>query len=87
MSIINAEFHSIWDGNFDLETACSVDLQTGRLHIVVSDDVEGLDLLDFEFVRLPGSPVQFEVSDESGNYFIVDLAGFRDAALPLIEVA
>lgn len=81
MTTITAEYHSIWDQGYDLETACAVDLQTGLVTAEVSDDVEGLDLLDREFVQLQGSHVEHEVEDIDGQYFVANLDALRSEAL------
>lgn len=81
MTTITAEFHSIWDQGYDLETSCAVDLQTGLVTAEVSDDVEGLDLLDREYVQLPGSHVEHEIEDIDGQYFVVNREALRSEAL------
>ncbi len=81
MTTITAEFHSIWDQGYDLETACTVDMQSGLVTPEVSDDVEGLDLLDREYVQLPGSHVEHEIEDIDGQYFVVNLEALRSEAL------
>ncbi len=80
MNTIAAEFHSIWDQGYDLETACTVDMQSGLVTPEVSDDVEGLDLLDREYVQLPGSDVEHEVEDIDGQYFVVNRDALRSEA-------
>lgn len=36
MTTITAEYHSIWDQGYDMETSCAVDLQTGLVTPEVS---------------------------------------------------
>ncbi|ELQ8317919.1 hypothetical protein R2571_006827 [Pseudomonas aeruginosa] len=81
MTTITAEFHSIWDQGYDLETACTVDMQSGLVTIEVSDDVEGLDLLDRQYVQLPGSHVEYGVEEIDGEYFVVNLDSLRTETL------
>lgn len=73
MTTITAEFHSIWDQSYDLETACTVDLQSGLITAEVGEDVDDLDLLDREFVQLPGGKIEHEIEDIEGQYFVVNL--------------
>jgi len=85
MTTIAAEFHSIWDQGYDVKTPCTVDLQFGLVVAEVSDEVEGIDLLDHEYVQLPGSHVEHEIKDIGGKYFVVNLEAFAaEATLGLV---
>ena len=87
MTIIAAEFHSIWDQSYDLETACTVNLQSGLITAEVSDDVEGLDLLDREYVQLQDGHAEHAVEEVNGEYFVTNLEALRAEALWGLDVS
>ena len=70
--IKNAKFTSIWDGGYEVTTNCKVNMETNEVFDIEIADVEGLEILEKEYVVLDGEeyPV-FQLSDitEEDNEF------------------
>lgn len=64
-NIKNATFTSVWDGGFEVETSCKVDMDTRKVFdIEVSDiDSDDLEVLDYEYVVIDG--IDFDVVPKS----------------------
>ena len=83
--IMKAKFVSVWDGGTTVTTNCQYNPVTKVVSDIESSDVEGLDMLDEEYVELPdGTEIRdfiheddyepSEVSDEQvGQRFTVTL--------------
>jgi hypothetical protein len=50
---MKATYVSVWDGGTEIRTSCEYDVNTHILSDIETVDVNGLDLLDEEFIELP----------------------------------
>ena len=54
-AIVKAKFTSEWDGGYRVTTPCKVNLRTKKVFdIEVNDEVDGLEVLDIEYITLNG---------------------------------
>lgn len=71
--IKNATFTSVWDGGYEVTTACKVNMETKEVFDIeiASDGIEDLEILDYEYITLDGE--SYEVVDanveEAGTDF------------------
>ena len=77
--MISAEYVSLWDGCYEIVTACQVDVVTGVCYPEMStlEEAEEVEILEREFIRLADGS-EFEVV-EDGEYVVEDLQAFRQA--------
>ena len=55
--IKNATFTSVWDGGYEVTTNCKVNMVTKEvfdIEVNNSDEIEGLDALDYEYITVDG---------------------------------
>lgn len=60
--IKKAAFTSVWDGGYEVTTDCKVDMETREvfdIEINNSDNIEGLNSLDYEYITIDGE--EFDV--------------------------
>lgn len=50
--IVDATYVSVWDGGTEISTSCKYNKTTGDVTEIDSADVDGLDILDREYVLL-----------------------------------
>ena len=50
---MKAQFVSIWDGNVEVRTNCEFNPETKEVTDIESVEVNGVDMLDDEYVELP----------------------------------
>ena len=80
-TMISAEYVSLWDGCYEIVTACQVDVVTGVCYPEMSTDdaAEEVEVLEREFIRLADG-TEFEVVDgDYGDYVVEDLQAFHQA--------
>ena len=77
--MIGVEYVSVWDGCYEIVTACQVDVVTGVCYPEMStvEEAEEVEMLEREFIRLADGS-EFEVV-EDGEYVVEDLQAFRQA--------
>lgn len=77
--MINVEYVSVWDGCYEIVTACQVDVVTGVCYpeMCTLEDAEEVEMLEREFIRLADGS-EFEVF-EDGDYVVEDLQAFHQA--------
>ena len=61
-----AEFVSVWDGGYEVTTKCRVDTETLEVfNIESSENVDGLDVLEREYVVIDGEEYPCYEKDEA----------------------
>ena len=77
--MIDVEYVSVWDGCYEIVTACQVNTVTGVCYPEMStvEEAEEVEMLEREFIRLADG-TEFEVI-EDGDYVIEDLQAFHQA--------
>ena len=67
--ITNAKFISVWDGSYEVETGCKVDLDTTKVFAIeIADTPEDLEICEREYVLIDG--VEHEVCyTEDGRFY------------------
>ena len=77
--MIDVDYVSVWDGCYEIVTACQVDTVTGVCYPEMSTvaEAEEVEMLEREFIRLADGS-EFEVF-EDGEYVVEDLQSFRQA--------
>lgn len=80
MYIRNAEFISVWDdGHSVITSKCSVNMETKEVFDIEacdSPEIEKLDILDCEYIMIPGSDQKFPVSRKDDLDVEEDYHGF-----------
>ena len=78
-AMVSVEYVSLWDGYYEIVTACQVDVVTGVCYPEMStlEEAEEVEMLEREFIRLADGS-EFEVVDD-GDYIVEDLQAFRQA--------
>jgi hypothetical protein len=62
---MKAKFVSVWDGGTTITTNCQYDTKTNVVSDIESSDVEGLDMLEDEYVLLPdGTDVRDFINED-----------------------
>lgn len=72
-----ATYVSVWDGDHEVTAQCLVDINCGIVE-AEAVEVEGLDLCEREFVRLPCG-AEFPMVESDGDYRVEDVAAFQAA--------
>ena len=73
--IIKVPYISVWDGGVEIETSAKVNIKMGEVtDITVSDNVEGLEICERQYVLLNGGQVDV-YEDESSYDYWVDIEG------------
>lgn len=77
--MIGVEYVSVWDGCYEIVTACQVDTVTGVCYPEMGTvaEAEEVEMLEREFIRLADG-TEFEVVD-NGDYVVEDLQAFHRA--------
>lgn len=71
MAKIWASYISIWDGNTEIRTNCSIDLETKLVSDIQSvDDVYDLEILEKEYVELPDGTEILNFTTEDGYIYV-----------------
>ena len=66
--IIQAIFTSVWDGGYEIKTACNVNTETKEVfNIVIADVGELVETLDKEYVTFNGEDHAVYERDEAGE--------------------
>lgn len=67
--IVNATYVSVWDGGTEISTSCKYNKTTGDVTDIDSADVDGLDILDREYIVLEdGEEIEdFTIDGEEKN--------------------
>ena len=78
-AMVSVEYVSLWDGYYEIVTACQVDVVTGVCYPEMStlEEAEEVEMLEREFIRMTDGS-EFEVVDD-GDYVVEDLQAFRQA--------
>lgn len=69
-NIVRATYVSVWDGGREVRTACEYNKRTTEVSEVQSVDVEGLDILDEEYIELDSGEVIKTFINEDGNNIV-----------------
>ncbi len=65
-AVVDAKFTSVWDGGVRITTPCKVNLRTRKVFdIEVNDEVDGLEVLDKEYITLTGVEYRVYPEDEA----------------------
>lgn len=78
-TMVSVEYVSLWDGCYEIVTACQVDAVTGVCYpeMCTLEETEEVEMLEREFIRLADGS-EFEVVD-NGDYVVEDLQAFHQA--------
>lgn len=71
-NIVDAEFHSLWNDGVDIENTCKVNMDTLEVFDIQTSNVEGLDVLDREYIILPDGkeyPVSRNGEQSDGEFW------------------
>lgn len=73
--IMLVEYVSLWDDGVEIETTAKYNPVTGLVYDIetTDEDIEDLDILEREFVRLDDGS-ELDVVEESGKYKVIDFA-------------
>lgn len=63
--IKEATFTSVWDGGIEITTNCKVNLETKEVFDIEKVDVDGLEILEEEYVTIDGK--QHSVSNDKNG--------------------
>lgn len=74
-----AKYVSLWDGDNEVVTDCLIDTSTGQVWPEVSDDVQDLDILEKEVIRLDDG-TEFDIHEVDGKLMVEDVVSLREAA-------
>lgn len=79
--IMDARFISVWDGSYEVETGCKVDLDTTKVFAIeIADTPEDLEICEREYVLIDG--VEHEVCyTEDGRFYSVGTCRFCGSPL------
>lgn len=71
--IKDAEYTSVWDGGIEITTSCKVNTKTKEVFGIGTVNVDGLDVLDEEYVTIDGKshPVSEKGEREGNGYWYV----------------
>lgn len=61
----DAKFTSVWDDGYEVTTNCKVNLVTKEIIDIEIADVDGLDVLDYEYVTI--DDINYIVSNDSAK--------------------
>ena len=61
--IKNATFTSVWNGGYEVTTNCKVNMDTKEVFDIEKAGVDGLDVLDEEYITIDG--VNYPVSADA----------------------
>lgn len=78
-SPLHAKYVSLWDGDNEVVTDCLINTNTGQVWAEASDEVEDLEVLEKESIRLADG-TEFEIEEVDGARMVQDVAGLREAA-------
>lgn len=71
--IVIATYTSVWDGGTEIETTCKFDtVKNMAFDIESSNDVEGLDILDREYISLQDGTIIDTFFDKDNDRHIVN---------------
>ena len=85
-NIVRTTFTSVWDGGFEIETKCKVDLATGRVFdIKESSSCYDCDILDDEYVSMFDRNFSVSNDNDDNEYRITDSEFLSLAAAELLK--
>lgn len=71
--IKNAEYTSVWDGGIEVTANCKVNMKTKEVFNIEKVSVDGLDILDEEYITIDGKiyPVSEKGEREGNGYWYI----------------